>query len=350
MMNKIEIMHTSIKFFLGLLLSLFLSIMAIYFAQFSAIKHIGISAIILAIIIGLIVGNTIYPKLASCCHIGVDWCKGKILRLAIILFGIKLTFQEIALVGYQGIIIDVLMVTLTFLLTVFLGIKYFKIDRDSAILIGSGCSICGAAAVIATESTIKAKSEKVAMAIAVVVIFGTTAMFIYPLIYTYISQFFQVSEAHFGIYIGSTVHEVAQVVAAGNVISEATVETAVISKMIRVLLLAPFLLCLSFYLVRQHNGLSENAVKSKIVIPWFAVGFLVMACVNSLGILPASLVHYIVFLDDIFLTMAMAALGLTSHYSAFQKAGIKPLLLGVVIFFWLMIGGALINYSILSLF
>ncbi|MDF7667747.1 YeiH family protein [Orbaceae bacterium ESL0727] len=340
-------MHNLIKYFGGILLSLLLSVIAIYVAKMPIIKNSGISAIVLAIIIGLVIGNIIYPKLAPFCHLGVDWCKGRILRLAIILFGVKLTFQEIALVGSQGIVIDILMVTLTFLLTLFLGIKCLKMDKESAILIGSGCSICGAAAVIATQSTLNAKSEKVTMAVAVVVIFGTIAMFIYPLIYNYMITLIPIKDTAFGIYIGSTIHEVAQVVAAGNAISEPAVETAVITKMIRVLLLAPFLLCLSFYLVRQTKN--EANSKRKIVIPWFAIGFLLMACINSLGILPAIVVHYIIFFDDIFLTMAMAALGLTSHYSAFQKAGIKPLLLGVMIFAWLIIGGAAINLLIANL-
>lgn len=335
-----------LKYFTGFILCLGLAIIASYLSTISYIKSIGLSSIVLAIIVGLVIGNTLYPIAAKSCQIGVNLCKGKILRLAIILFGIKLTFQDIALIGYQGVIIDILMVSLTFLLTVIMAIKFFKIDQDSAILIGSGCSICGAAAVIATESIIKPNSEKVAMAVAVVVVFGTLGMFIYPMIYAYFASVWSISEAQFGIYIGSTVHEVAQVVAAGDAISESTTATAVISKMIRVLLLAPFLLILSAYLLKKQNNQNQ---KTKLVIPWFAIGFLIMACINSLGILPSTLVNLVINIDNVLLTMAMAALGLTSHYSAFQKAGIKPLLLGLVVFIWLIVGGALINLLVLKI-
>lgn len=331
------------KYIPGVSLSLLLAIVCSLLANVSFIKHLGLSSIVLAIIIGLLIGNSFYPKLNHFCDVGVDFCKGKILRLAIILFGIKLTFQDIALVGYQGILIDVLMVVSTFLLTMWIGIRLFHLDQDSVILIGSGCSICGAAAVIATESTINTNPEKVTIAVAIVVIFGTLAMFIYPLIYSYIAESFAISESHFGIYIGSTIHEVAQVVAAGNAIGETAVETAVISKMLRVLLLAPFLFSLSAYLIKSQHG---NQQKQKLIIPWFAVGFLLMACLNSLDILPKQLVSIIITLDNILLTMAMAALGLTSHYSAFKKAGAKPLLLGLAMFIWLIIGGAVINLTI----
>ena len=340
-------MAFSQKFILGVLLSLALAFIAIFLAKLTFFQHLGISSLILAILIGLLIGNIFYPKIAPFCQVGVDWSKGKILRLAIILFGIKLTFQDIMFVGLNGIIVDAIMVFATFFITFYIGTKWLKLEKNSAILIGSGCSICGAAAIIATESTLKAKTEQVAIAVAVIVIFGSIAMFVYPFIYQVISAMRDIDQSHFGIYIGSTIHEVAQVVAASNAISEQAVETAVITKMIRVLMLAPFLLALSFYLVKSQPIDNINKTKNKIVIPWFAIGFLLMACINSLHVLPAELVKLIIFFDDIFLTMAMAALGLTTHYSAFKKAGIKPLLLGMIIFIWLIVGGGLVNYFII---
>jgi uncharacterized integral membrane protein (TIGR00698 family) len=119
--------------------------------------------------------------------------------------------------------------------------------------------------------------------------------------------------------------------------------------MIRVLMLAPFLLALSTWQLRDQNGnqndndLPRNA---QITIPWFAVGFMFMAVINSLHILPASLVQSVIYADDVMMTTAMAALGLTSHVSAFRKAGIKPLLLAALMFGWLVIGGGMINVGV----
>lgn len=119
----------------------------------------------------------------------------------------------------------------------------FGLDKHTSWLIGAGSSICGAAAVLATEPVVKAEASKVTVAVATVVIFGTVAIFLYPAIYPLMSQWF--SPETFGIYIGSTVHEVAQVVAAGHAISPDAENAAVISKMLRVMMLAPFLILLA---------------------------------------------------------------------------------------------------------
>lgn len=176
----------------------------------------------------MVLGNTIYPHIWKSCDGGVLFAKQYLLRLGIILYGFRLTFSQIADVGISGIIIDVLTLSSTFLLACFLGQKVFGLDKHTSWLIGAGSSICGAAAVLATEPVVKAEASKVTVAVATVVIFGTVAIFLYPAIYPLMSQWF--SPETFGIYIGSTVHEVAQVVAAGHAISPDAENAAVISK------------------------------------------------------------------------------------------------------------------------
>ncbi len=204
------------------------------------------------------------------------FAKQYLLRLGIILYGFRLTFSQIADVGISGIIIDVLTLSSTFLLACFTGQKVFGLDKHTSWLIGAGSSICGAAAVLATEPVVKAEASKVTVAVATVVIFGTVAIFLYPAIYPLMSQWF--SPETFGIYIGSTVHEVAQVVA-GHAISPDAENAAVISKMLRVMMLAPFLILLAAR-VKQLSG-ANSGEKSKITIPWFAILFIVVAIFNS---------------------------------------------------------------------
>ncbi len=193
----------------------------------------------------------------------------------------------------------------------------FGLDKHTSWLIGAGSSICGAAAVLATEPVVKAEASKVTVAVATVVIFGTVAIFLYPAIYPLMSQWF--SPETFGIYIGSTVHEVAQVVAAGHAISPDAENAAVISKMLRVMMLAPFLILLAAR-VKQLSG-ANSGEKSKITIPWFAILFIVVAIFNSFHLLPQSVVNMLVTLDTFLLAMAMAALGLTTHVSALKSRG-----------------------------
>ena len=151
----------------------------------------------------------------------------------------------------------------------------------------------------------------------------------------------------YGIYMGSTMHEVAQVVAAGHAVSPDAENAAVIAKMLRVMMLAPFLLFLAAR-VKQLTP-AGNGEKSKITIPWFAIMFILVAVFNSFHLLPKAVVDMLVTLDTVLLAMAMAALGVTTHVSALKKAGAKPLLMALMLFVWLIVGGGVINVAIHSL-
>lgn len=334
----------------GLVLAGAITAVAMWAGNIAWVENLGFGALTLAIIFGIILGNTIYPSIEAPCAVGVHISKQKLLRLGIILYGFRLTFQQIADVGMTGIVTDAITLTSTFLLAMWVGRKVFGMDSQTVMLIGAGSSICGAAAVMATEPVVKADASKVAVAVSTVVIFGTIAIFFYPWLYQLNEhyQWLQTTQEGFGIYIGSTIHEVAQVVAAGRAISDEAGNAAVITKMIRVMMLAPFLVILSSFIARSVPSSKQSATKQKsaITIPWFAVFFIVVAGFNSFDLLPAALVHQLITLDTILLAMAMAALGLTTHISAIRQAGIKPILLASILFVWLVVGGALINHFV----
>ena len=334
--------HTLWHFLPGLALSGAITALALWLGDIPAVAALGLGALTLAILCGMVIGNTLYPKIWQHCDGGVIFAKQHLLRLGIILYGFRLTFSQIADVGASGVIIDVLTLSSTFALACWLGQKVFGLDKQTSWLIGAGSSICGAAAILATEPVVKAEASKVTVAVATVVIFGTLAIFIYPMIYPHVTQWF--TPETFGIYTGSTMHEVAQVVAAGHAISPETENAAVIAKMLRVMMLAPFLIFLAAR-VKQLAPAGE-AQKSKITIPWFAVLFIVVAMFNSLHLLPALAVNALITLDTFLLAMAMAALGLTTHFSALKKAGVRPLLMALVLFIWLIVGGGAINLGI----
>ncbi|BEV73112.1 YeiH family protein [Paludibacterium sp. THUN1379] len=330
----------------GLALILLLAGASLYLASQPFFSHLGLSALTLAIVGGMLLGNTLYPKLADHSHHGVTFGKQQLLRLGIILYGCRLTLQDIANVGTSGLLIDLLVLSSTFALAIWLGTRLFGLDKKSAILIGAGSSICGAAAVLATEPVVRGSAEKVAVAVATVVVFGTASMFLYPLLYPLALQWFGSNAHNFGVYTGSTIHEVAQVVAAARAASPDAESAAVIVKMIRVMLLAPFLIGLSAWMARSESAQGHSG---KITIPWFAVLFVVMTALHSLPQFPRQFDHAILFIDNLLLAMAMAALGLTTHVSAMRRAGVKPLLLAGVLFVYLIAGGALINIGITRL-
>ena len=329
----------SSQFACGLLLAALIAALAIWGAGMPAVQGLGISALTLAIVLGIALGNTVFPRIAPFSAEGVDFAKARLLRLGIILYGFRITFQDIAHIGWAGILIDILIIGCTFTLAVQLGTRVFGLDRQTAMLIGAGSSICGAAAVMATEPVVRGQAHKVSVAVATVVIFGTLGMFVYPLLYPYL----HLSETAYGLYAGSTIHEVAQVVVAGRSVSEAAASAAVIEKMLRVMMLAPFLVILSSRIGADGAGEASAAGGRRIAIPWFAVLFIGASGLNSLHLLPPAVVALILQVDTVLLAMAMAALGLRTHAGAVRHAGAKPILLASVLFLFLMTGGYLIN-------
>ena len=316
-------------------------------------RIIGLSSLTLAILIGMILGNTVYSSFAEQLHVGVTFAKGQILRLAIMFYGFKLTLTQVSSVGLSAVMSDALVLTSTFLLTYWIGTRWLKVDKQTTLLIGSGASICGAAAVIAAEPVVKAEAHKVTIAVATVVVFGTVAMLLYPFLYHLGWLQPWLNAQQYGIYTGSTIHEVAQVVVAGNAVSPEVGDTAVVTKMIRVMMLAPFLLVLSFALTKGSNDQGNKpSVMSRIQqvkVPWFAFIFIAIVLLHTWVPMTASFERSMVILDDVLLTMAMFALGLTTHLGAIKQAGVKPLILGAIMFAWLIVGGGLINIGIASL-
>ncbi len=317
-------------------------------------RIVGLSSLTLAILLGMLLGNTVYPNFAERLNAGVGFAKGQILRLAIMFYGFKLTMTQVASVGMPAIMTDALVLTSTFLLTYWLGTKWLKVDRKTTLLIGSGASICGAAAVIAAEPVVKAEAHKVTIAVATVVVFGTIAMLLYPFLYHLGWLQPWLNAQQYGIYTGSTIHEVAQVVVAGNAISPEVGNTAVVTKMIRVMMLAPFLLILSFALTKGDNENNDEKLSfveriKQVNVPWFAFVFILIVVLHTWVPMSEGFEQSMVMLDDVLLTMAMFALGLTTHLSAIKQAGVKPLILGAIMFGWLIVGGGLINIGISSI-
>ncbi|HVW69894.1 MAG TPA: YeiH family protein [Steroidobacteraceae bacterium] len=331
----------------GLALSAAVAVAAIQLGTLGWLQAHGMSALTAAIVLGIILGNTLYPRIAAESGAGVAFSKQTLLRAGVILYGLRLTLHDIGQVGFTGVLIDALLLTSTFALAHLLGTRVFGMDRATATLIGAGNAICGAAAVMATEPLLKAKSEQVTVAISTVVVFGTVAIFVYPALYA-LNLHWQLVPAGtqgFGIYAGSTIHEVAQVFAAGRSISADTANTAVITKMVRVMMLAPFLIALSGWMARRklQRPAGVGRPGGKVTIPWFAFAFIGMVMFNSLALLPHAVVGAAIDVDTFLLAMAMGALGLTTHLAAIRRAGVKPLLLGALLFVWLVGGGALIN-------
>jgi uncharacterized integral membrane protein (TIGR00698 family) len=320
---------------IGIFFVFIFALIATLLSELSFFKDVGISALIIGIVLGMIYANSVKKHFPENLEKGVVFCTKTILRLGIVLYGFRLTFQNLQDVGIQGILISLLIVFSTFIFGYIFGTKVLKLDREITILTSAGSAICGAAAVLATESVLKSPAYKSAIAVSSVVVFGTIAMFLYPFLYKLGILGF--SEENMGIYIGATLHEVAHVVGSADALGVNVSQNAVIVKMIRVMMLAPFLLILSFWLLK--TVVKENKEKTKITIPWFAVIFIVVVGFNSFDFLPSEMVVSINYLDNLALTMAMSALGMQTSFDKFKNVGLKPIYLSVFLFLWLILAG-----------
>ncbi len=332
----------------GVLLIALFSCAAFYIGSAKVFTTLSISPLIIGIILGMIYANLLRMHLPETWVPGIQFCSKRLLRIGIILYGFRLTFQDIAAVGVAGITVDAIIVTVTIIGGYFFGSRVLKMDKDTAMLTSVGSGVCGAAAVLGAEATMRSKPYKTAVAVATVVIFGTVAMFVYPAAYR--SGVLDLTPTEMGIFGGSTLHEVAHAVGAGNALGDDIASTTVIVKMIRVMMLVPVLLLLGVWAARRARGeAGAEGGKGKVAVPWFAFGFLAVIGLNSLSVylntLPtplgipswgSDLINYV---DTFLLTMAMVALGAETSFDKFKKAGAKPFVLAGVLFVWLIGGG-----------
>ncbi len=324
----------------GVLLITLFACAAFYIGEMNWVKMLSLSPMVVGIVLGMLYANSLRNNLPETWVPGIKFCSKRVLRTGIILYGFKLTFQDVAQVGLSAIVLDAIIVCGTIGIGVLMG-RLLKIDRSIALLTSCGSAICGAAAVLGVDGAIKPKPYKTAVAVATVVIFGTLSMFLYPILYR--AGIFDLPPALMGLFTGATVHEVAHVVGASNAMGAEVSNTAIIVKMIRVMMLVPVLLVIAWAVARnvkkQGVATDGNGGAASITIPWFAVLFLVVIAFNSLNLLPVSVVEWINQLDTFLLTMAMAALGAETSTDKFKKAGFKPFLLAAILYCWLIGGG-----------
>ncbi|MEA3371705.1 MAG: YeiH family protein [Campylobacterota bacterium] len=326
-------------------------------SDLNAVKSLGISPLVIGIVMGIFYANTLHNQVPSEWGTGITFSGKKILRFAIVFYGFRITFQQIAEVGMSGFMVSLIMLTTTLILGSYLGYKIFKMEKDTAILTASGAAVCGAAAVLATEPVLKSEGHKTAIAVSMVVLFGTISMFLYPVLYASIIEpatgFLHMTPQEFGIYVGGTIHEVAQVVAVPASVAGAPsemAESAVIVKMTRVIMIAPMLIVLGIYLAYEAKKSGAATEGVKLVIPWFAVYFVAMAGFNSLQIVPQNIVDIINEIDTFLLTMAMTALGMGTIFSKFKGLGLAPLYTAGAMFLWLVVGGFVVTKIVTALF
>ncbi|RKF36259.1 YeiH family protein [Paraburkholderia fungorum] len=324
-------------------------------AAIPAIAGLGLSPLIVGIVAGAIYGNALRDGMPESWAAGINFSARKLLRIAVAFFGLRVSLQEIAQVGLPGLAESVLIVVSTLAIGTWAGMKIMKLDRDTALLTAAGSAICGAAAVLAFESTLQSKPHKSAMAVGSVVLFGTLSMFLYPVLFK--AGWLHLDTVGAGLFFGGTIHEVAQVVGAASNVSPEATHIATIVKMTRVMLLVPVLLAVGMWVNRPARNAATATAEDgkhhaprKLAIPWFALGFLAFVVINSLHVLPENATSTLNMLDTFALTMAMTALGIETRIAQIRQAGPRALTTGFILYVWLIAGGLGITWIVQHLF
>ena len=279
-----------------------------------------LSPLMLTIMIGMLVRNTLGRPEAA--RAGLAFSLRGPLRLGIILLGLQVTLAEILGIGWSGLLILAFALLSTYLFTLWLGGR-LGVAPGLATLIAAGTGVCGASAIVAANTVVRDGDESVAYALATVTLFGTIAMFSYPLIGAALHMPTEV----YGLWSGASVHEVAQVVAAGFARGQAEGEFATVAKLARVLMLAPLVIGMGLWAARQTQGGSRTGSPP---IPWFVFGFLALVLLGDTGWIDPQLRRYANPATQILLTFALAAVGLETDIRRLIAQGWQPLLLGAL--------------------
>jgi uncharacterized integral membrane protein (TIGR00698 family) len=303
----------------GLMICIAVAIVTSFLAQ-----NYGGPQLLYALLIGLSL-HFLYDK--EIIKPGIDFCAKNMLRLGVAFLGIRITFADIAEIGLSTGLMLVIAVTATVCLGFILA-KVLKLSPDSGLIAGGAVGICGASAALAIASVLPKTKENDRFTLLVVVgvtVLSTLAMVIYP----FLLQAVGVSPLFAGIFLGATIHDVAQVVAAGMIFGPEAGDVATVVKLFRVALLLPVVLFISVFFGTQTSSKSLGWASLRL-IPNFLLGFMVLSVVASMQILPSPVVDTIGSLSRWMLVIAIAASGLKTSFTELGKLGWKPVLMLLV--------------------
>jgi uncharacterized integral membrane protein (TIGR00698 family) len=295
-------------------------------AAMSLAEHYHASAMLFALLLGMAMN---FLSTEGRCVPGIRFSASTLLRIGVALLGVRITLTQITALG----ILPIAMVVLSVALTIGIGILLARLlgyRNRFGVLTGGAVAICGASAAVAIAAVMPAhaddnvKERATIFTVIGVSTLSTVAMVIYPVIVTALN----LSPEHAGIFLGGTIHDVAQVVGAGYGMSKETGDVATIVKLLRVAMLLPVILVITLS-YRKHHVASPSGTSTPPLLPWFVVAFALLVAVNSAGLIPAGLQHSLQTLSTWLLVVSMSAIGMRAQLKDFATVGFRPILLMV---------------------
>lgn len=281
-----------------------------------------IGAVFIAIVLGVVVANIFAPD-PGVYEKGIRLGLKKFLKLAIVLLGAGITFQEILGFGLEALAVIVVLIGFVFATTLALS-KIMGIGLRKTLLIAVGISICGNTAVATTAPLVDARDDEVAMAVGIVTLFGVFGVLAYP----FVGLGLEMSDLMFGMWAGTAINDTSQVVAAGFIYSEEAGRVATTIKLARNVMIVPVVLAVGYYYAKKTRQSSAKSATAAEVFPTFVLGFVVLALLNSLGAIPEPVAEWLVDASRWLILLALSGVGLGVRIQAFSRIGWKPFVVG----------------------
>ena len=325
----------------GLFICAITALLSIQISKYIGIELLNlekspISPIIIAIILGLMVSNSVknIQKYTS----GFTFSIKYLLKLGIIFLGIRLSVSDILLYGSQGLIVIIPCIAISIFIVKSLR-SYFNVSDNLSLLIAVGTSICGATAIVALAPAINAKKEEISYAIANITVFGLIAMFLYPLLAYMV---FDDNSLAVGLFLGTSIHETAQVAGSGMIYAEqyenpSVLDIATVIKLVRNTMMVMVIPLLAYLAKKDSN--QNNKINIGSIFPYFILGFLVFGMIRTIGDQFEyqigserwnNFIHYIKYSAELLLIIAMSAVGYNTKLDKFKNLGLKPFYLGFI--------------------
>nr|WP_246299741.1 YeiH family protein [Nocardioides panaciterrulae] len=264
---------------------------------------------------------------------GIGFSARTVLQVAVVMLGSQLSLRQVAEVGVSSLPVMLGTLVACLLVAHVLG-KRMGIDRDLRTLIGVGTAICGASAIAAVSPVLRARSSTIAYAVSTIFCFNIAAVLLFPPL----GHALGLTQDQFGLFAGTAVNDTSSVVAAATTYGPEAGNHAVVVKLTRTLMIIPICLALGVIGADRTTAPAERPHllrRSVRLVPWFLVGFLLVAAANTAGVLPAATQPVTQKASIFFITIAMAAIGLSTDVAALRKAGARPLILGAVL--WVVV-------------
>ena len=274
--------------------------------------------VLVAMLLGLLVGNVF--ACPDALRPGLDFTKRYLLRLGVVLVGFRITLVLLRELGVVPISIAAVELVVVVVVLRWVGVRVFRLDRELALLVAVGSAVCGAAAILSVAALKKGRDAQAGVAIALITLAGTAALLAYPVAYAY-GWLPHLDDRLYGIFVGSSIYELAQVYGASFAVSEGSLNTATLVKLCKVLMLVPLLFALGALQRREASAGATADRATKVPIPWFVVGFVAVMLVNSAITVHPQVRRLVLEFDQFLFMMVMVALGLTTRLSRLAEGG-----------------------------